>query len=206
VQRRFHISAALLSVGLTASACGVPADANSDEGAGESTASSTTEVEPAVDASSSGQPTAMERNGTVIFVIDGDTVKVDFDGTQESIRFIGIDTPEKTGGFRDAECFGDEASARMHELLSPGDGVYIELDAEPRDRFDRLLGYVYRASDGAFLNKMMVEEGLAAAFPFPPNTLYADDFDTAEATARRLDLGLWRACGGPDVVLESRAD
>jgi len=193
VQLLFRTSLALIPVGLAAAACGVLDNTGSDD-------VSQTAISVPATTVLDGSP--IEPNGTVVFVVDGDTVEVDFDGIQESIRFIGIDTPEKTGGFRDAECFGDEASARMHELLSPGDGVYIELDEEPRDRFDRLLGYVYRSSDGAFLNMVMVEEGLAAAFPFPPNTLYADLFDDAEAIARRLDLGLWRACGGPDVVLD----
>lgn len=185
---------------LSASSCGILEDTAtvSGETSFSEESSTTRSIETSI-------TTPLEPNGVVVFVVDGDTVEVDFDGIQESIRLIGIDTPEKTGGFRDAECFGDEASARMHELIGAGDSVYVELDLEPRDRFDRLLGYVYRASDGLFLNMAMVEEGLAAAFPFPPNTLYADRFDDAEATARQLDLGLWRACGGPDVLLQPDA-
>jgi len=152
----------------------------------------------------SGAPAAaaLEPNAVVVFVVDGDTVEFDIDGVQESVRFIGIDTPEKTGGFRDAECYGDEASARMRELLAPGDEVYLELDIEARDRFDRLLAYVYRADDALFLNQLMVTEGWAAALAFEPNTLYSDIFDRAESDARRAGLGLWGACGGPDVLLD----
>ena len=149
-----------------------------------------------------GATTSLVPNATVLEVIDGDTIKVDINGVQESIRFIGIDTPEKVGGFRDAECYGDEASARMRQLLGPGDGVYLELDVEARDRFDRVLAYVYRAEDGVFLNQLMVDEGWAAAFPFEPNTLYSDAFDAAESRAKDLDIGLWGACGGPDLLLD----
>jgi len=182
---------AMLGIAALASACAVNTNPGQTSAEPNTITNATTE---------SGTPT-LEANATVVFVVDGDTVEVDIDGVQESVRFIGIDTPEKTGGFRDAECYGDEASARMQELLGPGDEVYLELDIEARDRFDRLLAYVYRAEDALFLNHTMVLEGWAATLVFEPNTLYAESFEAAEAAARAAGIGLWGACGGPDVVL-----
>jgi micrococcal nuclease len=139
-------------------------------------------------------------NARVEWVIDGDTIEVDIDGIQETVRFIGIDTPEKTGGLRPAECYGDEASARMQQLLEPGDAIRLELDVEARDRYDRLLAYVH--SPDGLLNEIMVRDGYADAIRFEPNTTLAVQLEAAEAHAREFNLGLWGACGGPDVLLD----
>jgi micrococcal nuclease len=82
--------------------------------------------------------------------------------------------------------------------------VLLVRDTEARDRYDRLLAYVYR-EDGMFVNLALVDSGHAAAFPFEPNTTFADDFRAAEENARRLHLGLWGRCGGPDVPAGSLA-
>jgi len=144
---------------------------------------------------------ALQPNAVVIRVVDGDTIDVDIDGRRESVRLIGIDTPEKTGGFREAECFGDEATARVEELLAPGEPVYLERDEELYDRFDRVLAYVHRTSDSLFVNHQLVLEGFAEAFRFEPNTFHANLFENAEADARSADRGLWAACGSADVPL-----
>jgi micrococcal nuclease len=135
---------------------------------------------------------------TVRRVVDGDTVEIVVDGHVDTVRLIGIDTPEKTGGLRPAECFGDEASAFAGRIIPEGTPVRLLRDTEARDRYDRLLAYVYR-EDGMFVNLALVDSGHAAAFPFEPNTTFADDFSAAEERARRLHLGLWGRCGGPDV-------
>ena len=144
---------------------------------------------------------ALQPNAVVIRVVDGDTIDVDIDGRRESVRLIGIDTPEKPGGFREAECFGDEATARVEELLAPGEPVYLERDEELYDRFDRVLAYVHRTSDSLFVNHQLVLEGFAEAFRFEPNTFHANLFENAEADARSADRGLWAACGSADVPL-----
>ena len=136
----------------------------------------------------------------VVEVIDGDTITVEVAGAVDTVRLIGIDTPEVDGGFRPAECYGEHASARLRQLLVPGDLIRLELDVETRDRFGRLLAYVH--SDDGFVNELLVREGYAAAFPFEPNVTLADRFAAAEAHARAFDLGLWGECGGPDVELE----
>ncbi|HEY8547400.1 MAG TPA: thermonuclease family protein, partial [Acidimicrobiales bacterium] len=81
----------------------------------------------------------------VVHVVDGDTLVVRFRGGGEArLRLIGIDTPESVATDRPNECFGQEASAALAALLPAGTPVRVERDVEPRDRYDRLLGYVYR--------------------------------------------------------------
>ena len=67
-------------------------------------------------------------------------------------------------------------------------------DVEARDRYSRLLAYVYRADDGAFVNLQLVRDGFADVLTYPTNVAHADDFTTAAAQARDERLGLWAAC------------
>lgn len=140
-------------------------------------------------------------NATVLSVTDGDTVVLDIGGIEEPVRLIGIDTPEKSGGLRPAECYGDEASQHVRGLLPVGTEVYLERDVEARDRYDRLLGYLYRANDSLFVNASLVEDGYAAAYRFEPNIHHSELFEAAQHSARSLGLGLWGECGGPDRVI-----
>ncbi len=93
--------------------------------------------------------------------VDGDTVRVRFPGRAEteSVRFIGIDTPETHGPGGLRECFGKEASARTAALLPVGTAVRLERDAEARDRYGRLLVYVYRQRDDLFVNLALAATG-----------------------------------------------
>ncbi len=140
--------------------------------------------------------------GVVSRIVDGDTIVVRIGGADERVRLIGIDTPETVDPRSPVECFGAEASARITELIPPGTEVRLVRDVEARDRFDRLLAYVYRASDDLHVNLAMVEDGFAAAYTFPPNVAHTADFVAAAARAREAGLGLWGACGGPDVPLD----
>ncbi|WP_419923577.1 thermonuclease family protein [Candidatus Poriferisocius sp.] len=135
-------------------------------------------------------------------VVDGDTVVLEVAGRTERVRLIGIDTPEATGGFLPAECYGDEASAFTKSLLPPGTGVYLTRDTEARDRYNRLLAYVYRAGDGLFVNLDIAARGYGEALVIEPNTIYAEAFHAAAAAARGQGLGLWGACGSADVALQ----
>jgi micrococcal nuclease len=139
----------------------------------------------------------------VVDVVDGDTVRIDFGDATESVRLIGIDTPEPSGGFQPTECFGDEASAFTRELIPAGSEVLVTFDAELRDRFDRLLGYIYRADDGLFVNLSIIENGLAGQMTIEPNSTFSSLFGAAAAEANRAGLGLWRACDGPDDLADS---
>lgn len=136
-------------------------------------------------------------------VVDGDTVVAVFEGGRtESVRLIGIDTPEKPGGYLPAECFGVEATAFTAALVPPGTPVLLTGGAETRDVYDRLLAYVHRASDGLFVNMALAREGYAAALSIAPNTDYTTHFSAAVEAARAENLGLWAACGGADTPLE----
>ncbi|MCY3947868.1 MAG: thermonuclease family protein [Acidimicrobiaceae bacterium] len=144
----------------------------------------------------------MEPNAVVLAVIDGDTMDVDLGGRRTRVRFLGIDTPEKTGGYLPAECGGDAATRRTAELLPPGTAVLLQRDAELYDRYDRLLAYVYRADDGLFVNRYLVLDGYAGTMHFEPNTEHQAVLDEAQADARAAGRGIWADCGGPNRQLE----
>ncbi len=131
-------------------------------------------------------------------MVDGDTVRVDLDGTEEAVRLIGIDTPETHGPGGLRECFGAEATKHLEQLLPDGSAITLVRDVDGRDRYERLLAYVYRADDGTFVNLAMARDGFAAVLTYPPNVAHADDFVAAVAEARADQRGLWAACGGPD--------
>jgi micrococcal nuclease len=132
---------------------------------------------------------------TITRVVDGDTVRARVDGRDERVRLIGIDTPESVKPNTPVQCFAREASARTKALLPSGTAVRLERDVEQRDRYGRLLAYMYRASDGLFVNLTLAREGYAVPYTFPPNVAHARDFVAAADTARTQARGLWRSCG-----------
>ena len=144
-----------------------------------------------------GGPAADDGRASVVRVVDGDTVEVRIGGREETVRLIGIDTPETVDPRSPVECFGEEASDRAKALLPVGTEVRLVADVEPRDRYDRLLAYVYR-DDGTFVNLALVEDGYASVLTYPPNVAHASEFTAAAARAREGGRGLWGACGGPD--------
>ena len=139
-------------------------------------------------------------NAVVAHEVDGDTlrIRVDQTGTVERVRLIGIDTPETKDPRRPVQCFGHEASAHMAGVLPPGTRVRLVRDVEERDRYGRLLAYVYRARDGLFVNLAMATGGYAYQLTFPPNVAHVDEFTAAVRRARDLHRGLWTACAGVD--------
>ena len=144
--------------------------------------------------STTDTPREVEPNATVDDIVDGDTIDVVFDGQVERVRLIGIDTPETKRPDADIECFGPEATAFIETLLPVGTAVRIERDTENRDDYGRLLGYVYRATDGIFVNYEIVRQGYAQPLTIEPNTSHATLFVDASRAAERDDLGLWAAC------------
>ncbi len=144
-------------------------------------------------------------SGTVVRVVDGDTVRIQLAGQQddESVRLIGIDTPETHGPGGLRECFGQEATVRLRQLLPEETEVRVVRDAEARDRFGRLLAYVYRSQDNRFVNLTMAKEGFAVPLTIPPNVAHSQEFVAASAEARDHSLGLWKRCGGADTPLGS---
>ena len=148
-------------------------------------ATSTTTTAPA--------PGELEANAIIDDVIDGDTVDVIITGREERVRLIGIDTPETKKPNSPIECFGPEATAFTEALLPIGTPIYIERDVVNRDDFGRLLGYVYRADDGIFVNYEIMRQGFAQPLSIPPNDTFADLFADAARAAEADDAGLWAA-------------
>ena len=142
-------------------------------------------------------PQSVPANGVVVRVVDGDTVQVKVDGDTEPVRLIGVDTPETVDDRKPVQCFGPEASARTQSLLPPGTAVRLERDAEARDKYGRLLAYLYRASDGLFVNLVLVRDGFGSVLLIEPNVTYASIFRDAQADARQKGAGLWGVCGEP---------
>lgn len=142
-----------------------------------------------------GDP-APEEAGTarIVRLVDGDTVVVDIGGREEHVRLLGIDTPESVDPRSPVECYGREAAAKTAELLPPGTAVRLVRDVEARDRYSRLLAYVYRIDDGTFVNLALVSEGFATTLTYPPNVAHADELNAAAARARNDRRGLWAAC------------
>ncbi|MGH9209328.1 MAG: thermonuclease family protein [Acidimicrobiales bacterium] len=134
------------------------------------------------------------RNATVVRVVDGDTVVVRVGGSEEPVRLIGIDTPESVAENQPVECYGPEASERLGQLLPPGTAVRLARDVEPRDRYDRLLAYVYRADDDLLVNQDQVTRGYAEASEYPPNTALSATFTAAQRSAQASDVGMWATC------------
>ena len=124
-------------------------------------------------------------------VVDGDTVKLNISGTVETIRLIGIDTPEIVHPSKPVECFGVEASNKAKAVLS-GTSVSLETDSSQgtQDKYGRLLGYII-LSDGTNFNKMMIEQGYAYEYTYATPYKYQSAFKAAEQTARASGAGLW---------------
>ena len=134
----------------------------------------------------------------VVRVIDGDTVEVTIDGTEEDVRYIGIDTPETVKPGSPVECYGPQASAANHRLVE-GRTVRLVFDAERRDPYDRLLAHVYTGGRGQpgnprFVNAALVRQGYARTLEIAPNTDHAPQLRRLQAQAGRDGRGLWDAC------------
>lgn len=156
---------------------------------------------------SAGTVTALDADGLlssgeVVAVIDGDTVDIEIGGQVERVRLIGIDTPETVSRSVPVQCFGPEASDALKGLLPAGTTVRIERGAEARDRYERLLLYLYRHDDDLFVNAWLVEGGFAEAVSYPPNDKLAARFTKLRNEAREQGRGLWGVCDGPDQPLE----
>lgn len=137
----------------------------------------------------------------VVKVIDGDTITVEKSGANETLRLIGINTPETVDPRKPVECFGQEASNKAKELLSD---KQVRLEADPsqgeRDKYGRLLRYVFLA-DGTFYNKVMIQQGYAYEYTYDLPYKYQAGFKQAEQESRDAKRGLWAdgACGGAPV-------
>jgi len=128
---------------------------------------------------------------SVVKVVDGDTLSVSINGKTETIRLIGINTPETVDPRKPVECFGKEASNKAKELLS-GKRVRLETDSTQgdRDKYGRLLRYVWLEYD-IFFNKQMISDGYAYEYTYSKPYKYQSEFKQAEAEAKQAKRGLW---------------
>ncbi len=131
----------------------------------------------------------------LVRVIDGDTIVVRAGGRVERVRYIGIDTPETVKPNTPVQCWGPQAHELNARLLgAPGAALTLRFDRELRDRYGRLLAYVYRARDGLLVNARLIADGAARTLEIAPNTGEAAQLGALEARARASGLGLWSAC------------
>jgi len=130
-------------------------------------------------------------SATVERVVDGDTIVVRLNGRRETVRYIGVDTPESVKRNTPVECFALRAS-NFNKSLVAHRKVRLQTDAELRDRYGRLLAYV--AVGGRSVNAALLRGGYARTFEFPPNTSHAIEFAALAAKAGRAKVGLWGAC------------
>ncbi len=127
----------------------------------------------------------------VLRVVDGDTIEVELAGRSEDVRYIGVDTPETVKPGTPVECFGKQASEFNRELVE-GERVALVFDRELRDRYDRLLAYVYVG--GTFVNAELVRGGYARTLEIAPNNAKAAPLERLESAASVAGRGLWGAC------------
>jgi micrococcal nuclease len=129
---------------------------------------------------------------TVVKTIDGDTIVVRVHrGGVETVRILGADTPETKDPRKPVQCFGPEASDYTHRRLD-GRVVTLERDVEARDKYGRLLAYVY--VDGVRYDDELLRLGYARFLVIPPNGSHARALLRAELDARAANRGLWSAC------------
>ncbi|WP_249336659.1 thermonuclease family protein [Sporosarcina sp. Marseille-Q4063] len=126
----------------------------------------------------------------LVRTIDGDTIKIRYDGKEQNLRYLLIDTPELNHKQQGKQPFAEESAKRNDELLKSGK-LEIEFDIGGReDKYGRLLAYVY--IDGESVQQKLVEEGLArVAYIYPPNTKHLDPYKDAEKKAQQAGIGIW---------------
>lgn len=129
-----------------------------------------------------------EKEVLVTRVIDGDTIEI---AAGERVRYLGVDAPETVDLNRPVECFGREASAKNEELVE-GQYVRLERDLTERDKYGRLLRYVY-VNDKS-VNLELVRGGYAVIYAIPPDAKYQKELLLAQREAREAKRGLWGTC------------
>jgi micrococcal nuclease len=144
----------------------------------------------------SGPGASQRLEGRVVRAVDGDTLEVAVDGgATETVRLIGVDTPETVKPDTPVQCFGPQASAFEHRTVE-GRRVRLLVGVEPRDVYGRLLAYVWVEGRPRerFLEVELLRRGLARTLTFHPNDRFADRFEALEQKAARSGKGLWNAC------------
>ena len=127
---------------------------------------------------------------TLVSTTDGDTIRVMYKGVNEPVRYLLIDTPETNHPRLGKQPFGTEAKERNRALVNSGN-LTLEFDVgEKRDKYGRLLAYVY--VDGKSVQETLISEGLArVAYVYPPNTRHLTPYEEAQQVAKSKKLGFW---------------
>lgn len=125
----------------------------------------------------------------VVRVVDGDTLVINMDGADETVRLLLVDTPESVHPDADRNVPYGEVAADFTRSVAEGKSVTLELDVRERDQYGRLLAYVYIGD--IMLNRLLLEEGHAIVDVYPPNVKYVDDFRAVEEAAQEAHIGLW---------------
>src|SRR3989442_7134352 len=139
-----------------------------------------------VGAALAGERAALQ--GTVVRVVDGDTIHVEVNGRTEKVRYIGVNTPETHHPVRGEEPGGREATEVNRQLVA-GKTVRLELDVQERDRYGRLLAYVY--VDDLMVNAELVRRGYVAGRTIPANLRHRGLFVERPREARDQKRGAW---------------
>ncbi|HKU18091.1 MAG TPA: thermonuclease family protein [Candidatus Saccharimonadales bacterium] len=143
------------------------------------------------------QPVAQNNPGlyAIDHYVDGDTITVTMSGKAETVRFIGVDTPETHRPNTPVQCYGPAAAAyTKSQIAQAGGKVRLEADPESdnRDKYGRLVRYVY-LPDGRLLDKLLIQNGYGFAYTYYPFTKSAD-FAAAQENAQVAHKGLWGNC------------
>ncbi|MFJ7950886.1 thermonuclease family protein [Lysinibacillus sp. NPDC096418] len=124
-------------------------------------------------------------------VIDGDTIRIKYKGSSEKVRLLLVDTPETNHETLGEQPYGPEAKEFAKQLLAGQDAVYLEFDVSYRDKYKRLLAYVY-TKDGISVQEQLLKNGLArVAYIYEPNTKHVDWFNSLQKTAQNSATGIW---------------
>ena len=126
----------------------------------------------------------------LVKTIDGDTIKIMYEGKEQNVRYLLIDTPETNHPRLGKQPYGEQAKQRNQELMNSGK-LEIEFDVGGKyDKYGRLLAYIY--IDGESVQEKLLEEGLArVAYVYPPNTRHLDSFELAQQRAKKAGIGIW---------------
>ena len=134
---------------------------------------------------------------TVSSVLDGDTLRIKYEGKTQSVRLLGIDAPESSKTrYKHLECFGSEAKNHLKSLVDKKKITFqFDPSQDQKDLYDRLLAYVYL--DGELINQTMLEQGYAKEYTYKTPYRYQAEFKQAEQSAHEQALGLWseKTCG-----------
>ncbi len=144
-------------------------------------------------------PTSETQFAVVNSVTDGDTIRVDVDGEEYPLRYIGIDAPEPDASDPTIKGWADAATAANRALIE-GREVYLERDVSDTDQFDRLLRHVWFVGpdgDWVLANLELVQRGFAQAKTYPPDEKYTSLLMQAQESAKTAAIGLWAPAASP---------